>query len=36
VLAKAREILDSETPPQRAEDCEMCLWLEQVGKTLQE
>ncbi|MGC8816340.1 MAG: PD-(D/E)XK nuclease family protein [Candidatus Hadarchaeum sp.] len=36
VLAKARKILELERPPPRSEDCEMCLWLEQVGRVLSE
>ena len=36
VLARAKEILESERPPPRSEDCEMCLWLEQAGRALQE
>jgi CRISPR/Cas system-associated exonuclease Cas4 (RecB family) len=34
VLARARKILEQETPPPRSEDCEMCIWLEQVGRAL--
>jgi CRISPR/Cas system-associated exonuclease Cas4 (RecB family) len=34
VLARAREILDSPEPPPRSEDCELCSWLEQVGRVL--
>lgn len=36
VLALAREILDATTPPPRSEDCEMCMWREQVEHTLSE
>jgi len=34
VLARAKEILNMTVPPPRSEDCEMCMWLEQVGRTL--
>jgi len=34
VLALAKEILDLPTPPPRSEDCEMCMWREQVEQTL--
>ncbi|MGQ9788575.1 MAG: PD-(D/E)XK nuclease family protein [Candidatus Hadarchaeaceae archaeon] len=34
VLAKAKKILEMETPTTRSEGCEMCIWLEQVGRTL--
>jgi len=36
VLARAKEILESTAPPPRSDDCEMCLWLEQVGRALSE
>ncbi|MBC7219602.1 MAG: PD-(D/E)XK nuclease family protein [Hadesarchaea archaeon] len=36
VLVKAKKILESETPPPRGEDCEMCIWLEQAGRVLSE
>jgi len=36
VLALAKEILDLPTPPPRSEDCEMCMWREQVEQTLSE
>ncbi len=36
VLALAKEILDLPTPPPRNEDCEMCMWREQVEQTLSE
>ncbi|MEM3453503.1 MAG: PD-(D/E)XK nuclease family protein [Candidatus Hadarchaeum sp.] len=36
VLVKAKKILESETPPPRSEGCEMCIWLEQVGRILSE
>lgn len=35
-LARAKEILDATTPPPRSEDCEMCMWREQVEHTLLE
>jgi len=34
VLVRAKKILESERPPPRSEDCEMCIWLEQVGRIL--
>ncbi len=34
VLARAKEIMEMETPPPREEACKMCMWLEQVGQTL--
>jgi len=36
ILARARRILEAESPPQRSEDCDMCMWLEQVGRILSE
>ena len=36
VLAQAKEIIDAQAPPSRSEDCEMCMWREQVGHTLSE
>lgn len=36
VLARVKEILDSQTPPPRSEDCDMCMWLEQAGRALSE
>ncbi len=36
VLARAKEILESERPPPRTEDCEMCEWLVQAGRALSE
>ncbi len=35
-LARAKEILDMTAPPTRSEDCEMCMWREQVGQRLSE
>jgi len=35
-LARAKEILDATTPPPRSEDCEMCMWREQVELRLSE
>jgi len=36
VLARAKQILEREAPPPRSEDCEMCIWREQVEQTLSE
>ena len=36
VLAQAKQILERKTPPPRSEDCEMCIWREQVEQTLSE
>ncbi|MDI6884538.1 MAG: PD-(D/E)XK nuclease family protein [Hadesarchaea archaeon] len=36
VLARAKQILEMETPPPRAEDCELCIWREQVEGALSE
>ncbi len=36
VLARAKEILEMETPPPRAEGCELCMWREQVEGVLSE
>jgi CRISPR/Cas system-associated exonuclease Cas4 (RecB family) len=36
VLARAKKILEMNTPPERSEDCEMCIWREQVEKALSE
>jgi CRISPR/Cas system-associated exonuclease Cas4 (RecB family) len=36
VLARAKQIIERETPPPRSEDCEMCIWREQVEQTLSE
>ncbi|HID60255.1 MAG TPA: hypothetical protein EYP46_00145 [Hadesarchaea archaeon] len=36
VLARAKEITEMETPPTRSEDCDLCMWLKQVGRTLSE
>ncbi|MDI6642657.1 MAG: PD-(D/E)XK nuclease family protein [Candidatus Hodarchaeaceae archaeon] len=36
VLARAKEILEMKTPPPRAEDCELCIWREQVEGALSE
>ncbi len=35
-LARVKEILDMTAPPTRSEDCEMCMWREQVESTLSE
>ncbi|MBA7593904.1 hypothetical protein ES703_00838 [subsurface metagenome] len=35
-LARAKEIIDATTPPPRSEDCEMCMWREQVEQRLSE
>lgn len=34
VLVRAKQILDSPNPPPRSEDCEMCMWREQVERIL--
>lgn len=34
VLARAKQILSSPTPPPRSEDCQMCMWQEQVEQAL--
>ena len=36
ILAHAKQIIESKAPPPRSEDCEMCMWREQVGQTLSE
>jgi CRISPR/Cas system-associated exonuclease Cas4 (RecB family) len=36
VLAQAKKILEMNTPPERSEGCEMCIWREQVEKALSE
>lgn len=36
VLARVKEIIEMEAPPPRGEDCDMCMWLEQVWQTLSE
>ena len=36
VLARTKQIIDAQAPPSRSEDCEMCMWREQVGHTLLE
>lgn len=36
VLTRAKQIIESEVPPPRSEDCEMCIWREQVEQTLSE
>lgn len=35
-LAQAKKILDMDLPPARSEDCQMCMWLEQVRQILSE
>jgi CRISPR/Cas system-associated exonuclease Cas4 (RecB family) len=34
VLARAKQIIESEIPPPRSENCEMCIWREQATQTL--
>lgn len=36
ILARVKEILDSPTPPPRAEDCEACAWRERAEGALRE
>jgi predicted RecB family nuclease len=36
VLVRAKQILDATAPPTRSEDCEFCMWREQVEHTLSE
>jgi CRISPR/Cas system-associated exonuclease Cas4 (RecB family) len=36
VLAQAKKILEMDLPPDRSEDCEMCIWREHVEKALSE
>jgi CRISPR/Cas system-associated exonuclease Cas4 (RecB family) len=35
-LVRVKEILEMENPPARSEDCEFCMWREQVEHTLSE
>jgi CRISPR/Cas system-associated exonuclease Cas4 (RecB family) len=36
VLAQAKKILEMDIPPARSEDCDMCIWQEQVKRMLSE